>query len=134
MDKQKELIAIIQNWENGGDNIDDTLNKIKTFTGFETDEYTLKTYWTYTSLEEFCEAFLTESIDDWEAIDDDQAKKLIKEIFDNLGKDRIIRRNGEALEKKYRKPSGFVCDLIFQQDLEIDDILVELKKDTTIYL
>jgi hypothetical protein len=134
MEKQKKLVAIIEKWENGGDDINNTLNKIKALTGFETDEYTLKTYWTYTSLEEFCEAFLTESIKDWETIDDKRAKSLLQEIFDNLGKDGIIQRNEEALEKKYRKPSGFVSDLIFQQDLEIDKIIEELKKDTTIYL
>ena len=134
MEKQKELIAIIQNLENGGDNISDTLNKIKILTGFETDEYTLRNYWTYTSLAEFCESFLTEPITDWEAIDDKRAIDLIQEIFDNLGKDGIILRNEAALEKRYRKPSGFVSDLIFQQDLELDNILIELKKDTTIYL
>lgn len=134
MKKLKELIAIIENWENGKLNLEKTLNNIYLLTGYQTDEYNLRTYWTYTSLEEFCEAFLTDSIDDWEDIDDERAKKLIKEIFDNLGKDGIISRNEEALEKKYRKPSGFVSDLIFQKDLEIDKILIELKKDTTIYL
>jgi hypothetical protein len=134
MQKQKELIAIIENWESGKHNITETLNDIFVLTGKQTDEYTLRTYWTTNSLEDLCEIFLTEPINDWEAIDDERAKRLIKEIFDNLGNDGIISRNEEALEKKYKKPSGFVIDLIFQQDLEIDGILSELKKDTTIYL
>ncbi len=134
MEKQKNLIAIIENWENGKHNLDKTLNDIYVLTGQQTDEYTLRTYWNYTTLEDFCETFLTEPIKDWETIDDERARKLIKEIFDNLGKDGIVSRNEEALEKKYEKPSGFVSDLIFQQDLEIDRILTELKKDTTIYL
>ena len=72
---------------------------------------------------------------DWKKIDDDSILKLIKEILDNLANDSIIQNNSEMLERKYGKPEGFVCNLIFHMDIDNENlILEELKKDKIIYL
>lgn len=77
----------------------------------------------------------TEPIADWASIDDARAVLLIKEILANITNDNIVDRNSDALEKRYRKPTGFISDLIFYKDpIDEQAILALLKKDTTIYL
>jgi hypothetical protein len=76
-----------------------------------------------------------ESITDWASIDDDRAVLLIKEISANITNDNIVDRNSDALEKRYRKSTGFISDLIFYKDLTDEQVILALlKKDTTIYL
>lgn len=102
----------------------------KTITLEEVEEY-----WTYTSLDNFCETYVVEVIADWQDIDDERAILLIKEILDSIANDGVLMKNSEALEKRYRKPSGFVRGLIFHSEIDRpDEILKRLKKDTTIYL
>ena len=135
MNKKVELISTIEFFENGQANLEQTLKKIAQLTGKEIDEYSIRNYWTYTSLDNFCNTLLTEPINDWQNIDDNAALMLIIEMIENTANDGILERNGEALEKKYRKTKGFVCNLIFHSEYENEiDILVQLKKDTTIYL
>lgn len=76
----------------------------------------------------------TEPIADWADIDDKKALLLIKEILANIAEDNIVHRNEEALEKRYRKPTGYISGLIFQDITGEPEILELLKKDTTIYL
>lgn len=74
-------------------------------------------------------------IKNWQTIDDHTAIILIQEMLDNLENDTILDRNGGALEKRYSKTEGTLSDMIFYQDMtNSQDILKELKKDTTIYL
>ena len=135
MDKKKELISIIKLYENGQADLQLTLNEINQLTGKEIDEYTIRNYWTYTSLDNFCDTLLTEPITDWQKINDETALLLIKEILADIGNEGIIGRNGDALEKKYNKKTGFVSNLIFYSTFESEkNILEQLKKDTTIYL
>lgn len=89
----------------------------------------------YTSLGNFCEMLLVEPIMDWQDIDDARAIQMVQEILDNVTDDAVLLKNGEALEKRYRKASGFLGGLIFHSGIESpNEILKELKKDTTIYL
>lgn len=133
--KKVELIKLIEKFENGQLSFDSVKIDINELTGKLVDEHTLKTYWTYTSLNELCDRLLTKPIEDWEKIDDERALNLIKEMLDNTSNDGILERNGEALEKKYNKVTGYVSDLIFHSDITNEnEILQNLKKDETIYL
>jgi hypothetical protein len=76
-----------------------------------------------------------EPIDDWQAINDEISITLLEEMLLNLDNDELLERNGEALEKRYRKPTGTVLEYIFHEAiLTSKDLLTELKKDTVIYL
>lgn len=133
--KKAELTKLIAKFENGQISFDSIKTDINELTGKAVDEHTLKTYWTYTSLNEFCDRLLTKPIKDWEKIDDERALSLIKEMLDNTSNDGILERNGEALEKKYNKITGYVSDLIFHSDMTNEnEILINLKKNETIYL
>ena len=135
INKKIELISTIELFENGQVDLEQTLKKVAQLTGKEVDKYAICNYWTYTSLDNFCDTLLAEPIVDWHTIDEQAALILIREMMKNTANDRILERNGEALEKKYRKTTGFVCNLIFHSEYESDiDILDELKKYTTIYL
>lgn len=135
MDKKLELISAINFFEKRQADLEQTLKKIFQLTGKDIDEYAIRTYFTNTSLDDFCDTLLTQPITDWQNIDDAAALLLIKEMMIATASDGILNRNGEALEKKYRKPTGFVCNLIFHSAYESDsEILAQLKKDTTIYL
>jgi hypothetical protein len=86
-------------------------------------------------LNNFCDSLLNEPITDWQNIDYSTALLLINEIIENTTNERILERNGTALEKKYRKTTGFISNIIFYSGYKNDaDILEQLKKDTTIYL
>ncbi len=67
-------------------------------------------------------------------IDDEKAKQLLNEIFENLENDDLIETNTKALEKKYRKPEGTISDFIFYEDLSINEIMQKLKIDNVTYL
>ena len=135
MDKNAELKSVIEGFEAGRIDLITALSRIYELSGKEIDEYSIRNYWTYTSLDNFCDTLLTEPIAHWENIDDTAAIDLIKEILNNLSNDGLAERNSDALEKRYRKTAGFVSELILHKNIDSEsDILKELKKDTTIYL
>ena len=135
MDKKEELKGVVEAYESGKENEQQTLNKIKELTGKDCTGAEIRGYRSYTCLNDFCENLLTEPVADWAAIDDERALLLIREIISNITKDHIIHRNSEALEKRYRKKAGFISDLIFYRHITDEPaILEQLKKDTTIYL
>ncbi len=68
------------------------------------------------------------------ALTDKWAKGLLEQIFENLDNDALIFSNMAMLEKYYRKPEGLISDWIFYKDLSADEILVELKKNTSTLL
>lgn len=136
MSKKEELKKVIEHFETGQSDFNTAMLAVKKLTGKEISQYSLEYYWTYTSLSDFCDELLTETIEDWQDIDDSKALLLIKEIFEKITQSGIISRNAEALEKRYNKPEGFVMELIFAASgLENEnEILQQLKKENTIYL
>lgn len=135
MDKKEELKAVIEAYERGKENEQQTLEKIKQLTGKDCTGTEIRGYNSYICLDDFCENLLTEPITDWANIDDERALLLLSEILADVTKDNIVHRNSEALEKRYRKSEGFISNLIFYEDITDEQaILTLLKKDTTIYL
>ncbi|HUP13099.1 MAG TPA: hypothetical protein VM187_12820 [Niastella sp.] len=60
---------------------------------------------------------------------------LIRQILADVTRDNIVHRNSDALEKRYRKKTGFISDLIFYQDITDEPAILKLlKEDTTKYL
>src|SRR5436853_5289749 len=106
MDKKTALISTIEFFEKGKLNLQQAKEKIVQLTGRDIDEYAILNYWTHTSLDNFCDIILTEAIIDWQNIDDQTSLILIKEMIQNITNDSLLEKNREALEKKYRKPSG----------------------------
>ncbi|MFK7908763.1 MAG: hypothetical protein AB8B69_26780 [Chitinophagales bacterium] len=70
----------------------------------------------------------------WQEIDEDSAKEMLQQVFENLDNDELMDEYFEALEKQYRKPSGTISDFIFYNDLSINEITEKLKVNTLIYL
>ena len=135
MEKKTFLMSTIELFESGKTDLTETIKEINHLTGKNVDEYSLRNYWSWTSLEDFCNTLLIEPIYEWESIDDKKALRLIKEILENITNNGILERNGDALEKKYRKTTGFLSNLIFYSNIDNEvEILKQLKRDTTIYL
>lgn len=131
---EEKLKDLILNYENGTRTTEEVLKEINKIANIEIDSYYLDNYWRSQSLEEFCRYLSTPSYEDISIIDDNLAMEMIKEIVDNVTDVQVFTRNSEALEKKYNKPSGTLSDLIFQEDLDVVEILNRLKKDTVIRL
>ncbi|MBL7762481.1 MAG: hypothetical protein JNL23_03555 [Chitinophagaceae bacterium] len=135
MDKKANLKSLIELYENAQLDFKQVQLSVNEITGKTISEEEIKDYWTYTSLDNFCEMLLIEPITDWQDIDDAKALLLIEEVLDNVTNDALLTRNSEALEKRYRKPSGFLNDLVFHSDINSpNEILKQLKKDKTINL
>ncbi|MDO5105757.1 hypothetical protein [Capnocytophaga sp.] len=132
---KSELKQAIIDFEDGKTSADETLHKIKQISRQEIDLQRLENYWQAISLNDFCDELLSQPIENWQEITDNQALMLIDEILENIDSDVIINRNSEALEKKYTKEDGFVTELIFGLDMDNPtEILKELKKDTILHL
>jgi len=70
----------------------------------------------------------------WKEIDEKQTRKMLQEVFDDLTNDGLMSLYFDALEKRYKKPTGTISNYIFYDDLSIDEIIKKLKIDTVIYL
>jgi len=70
----------------------------------------------------------------WEEITEEKARNMLAAIDDHLGDDELIETYTDALEKRFRKPTGTISDYIFQEDLSIEAIMERLLKDDTIDL
>lgn len=135
MDKNTKLKATIELYERGQLGLKELLSSVTEISGKVISQSELENYWTYTTLDDFCETVLVEEITDWQNIDDTTALSLIKQIIDNSTNEGIRNRNENALEKRYRKSTGFLTGLIFNLDSQNEFyILQQLKKDTIIYL
>jgi len=135
MSKKSKLKKVIEKFELGKINIENTLESIFKITEKSVEEYELRNYWSFSTLDDFCDRLLTEPIKDWKNIDDIEAIRLIKEILENITNEGLIEQNFGALEKRYNKVNGFMSNLIFHSELNNEiEILNELKKDRTIYL
>ena len=135
MDKKERLKSLIELYESRQLDFLQVQHLINEIAGKTISKEEIENYWTYTSLDNYCDTVLIEPIIDWQDIDDTKALVLIEEILNNTTNDGLLMKNSEALEKRYKKASGFLNDLIFQADINnSNEILKELKKDKTIYL
>ena len=127
----KEAVTrIIQSFEKGSTALEETKKKIEEITGREVDEDHLQNYWRSMDLNEYVDILTEPVIENWQSLDDDSTLSIIREVREescNQGRQLQIF---EALEKRYRKSD--VMDLFFFEELNDEEILEELKKDTVI--
>ena len=133
--KYDKLESIILNYENDKINIEEALSLINKITSKEVKQDDIVEYWAYTTLKDLIQTLLIEPILDWKYIEDDKAIHMIKEILKNISNSIILERNSEALEKRYKKPSGTIIELIFSKGLDNSEkILEKLKENSIIHL
>tara|TARA_R110002049_G_scaffold307912_1_gene510127 strand:+ start:66 stop:479 length:414 start_codon:yes stop_codon:yes gene_type:complete len=126
---------IILEFEDGKLDIESALVQIKKLSDKEITEYDLENYWRSEGLDEFARNIAMPELEEWNEIDDKRALELIKEMIEKINDTALILRNATALEKRFRKSSGTVMELVFQKGIESENkILTELKKDTVIKL
>ena len=126
---------IILDLENGKLDVKFALFQIKKISNKEVTEYELENYWRSDGLDEFVRTIAMPELEDWNKIDDERALELIKEMIEKINDTALILRNATALEKRFRKSSGTVMELVFQKGMKSEnEILTELKKDTVIKL
>ena len=135
MTDKEFLKKIIENFESNKIDFENAKKEIELITNKEVDEYTLRNYYGWMSLENFCDLLTEKPIENWKEINDETAKKLISELLSEDLPENIFDKNTEALEKRYEKPTGFLHNLIFwNENLNENSILQELKKDKKKYL
>ncbi|WP_299527084.1 hypothetical protein [Winogradskyella sp.] len=129
---EEKLESVIKDYEDDKISTDFALQKIHKISHKRISAYELDNYWKSKSLEDFIKQLAFKPIEDWALIEDNQAIHMINVILKNLDRDELIAEYGEALEKRYRKPSGTLSDLIFYDDLNNAElILKKLKTDTS---
>ena len=135
MTDQQKLKQIIIDFEDNKLNINDAIKAINTISNEKITQHELLTYWNNCSLDSFILKLTEKQIDEWEEINDVTAIKMITEIIDNVDNDTIVDVNSSALEKRYRKPSGTISNLVFIDGIENPHtILDKLKSDNVITL
>ncbi|NNK18984.1 MAG: hypothetical protein HKP49_07500 [Maribacter sp.] len=126
---------IILDLEDGKIDHKSAIHQIKLLTDKEVTEYELAHYWRSCDLQEFARTLAMPEIENWSEIDEARALLLIAEILNCNGDAALINRNAGALEKRYKKSSGTVIDLIYNSGLHYEqEILAALKNDTTMRL
>ena len=125
---------LILDFENGILNTDLAISEINKISTGNIDEFCLKTYWSAEDIDDFVKRISVEPIENWEKIGDSQALEMIKETIDNISDSGLLRKNSEALEKRYRKSDGTLLGLICNSNMNAEKILTELKKDNVVYL
>ena len=128
------VIAAIRSYESQYYDSQAPTTTIAELCGESVERYALDNYWRSESLETFAARLAIDAIADWTDIDDSRAVSLISEVLSDPCNDPVIDRNCEALSKRYRKTRGQVTDQFFQNNFTAEQILAELKQDTTIYL
>lgn len=132
--KKEKVKKVILDFEKGDISAESTVQKIYDITLMKIDALRLKNYWRSESMEAFIDSITYEVYKEWKEIDDVIALKLLNEIKDNIGDDAILARNSEALERRFKKPTGIIVDLLFQNDFKNEEILRQLKIDTVTLL
>ena len=129
-----QIKSLIIDYSNDQISVQQAIRQIMDLTGKNVSEYELNNYWRSEDQDSFIDRLVLQPIDP-NTIDDERAKDLLKRILDNLGDHPLLMRNSEALEIKYRKPSGTVVNLIFYKEIEdVSSLLMALKGDTVTYL
>ena len=126
--------AVIESFESGLISESQAFTKLKELTGRDVDSGWLKNYWRSESLDEFVDRLSAEPIKNCEQISDSEALNLIAEFLNTNSPGRRDRIE-EALDCRFGKPHGTICELVFQgEQTEPERILDLLKADTRIYL
>jgi hypothetical protein len=108
--------------------------RIRELTGREIDGDWLRNYWRSESIEDFVDRVCAEPIRDYDRITDTDALALIAEYLQTQSPGRRDSIE-EALDQRFGKPTGTVCDLVHQRDVsDPSAILADLKRDTRVYL
>ncbi len=135
MNDYLKIKQTIIDYEENKINIDNSLIIINKISSLKVQKSDLTNYWKHSSLDDFVNTLLVSPIENWESIDDKKALILIKEILNNFSNDAIILKNSEALEKKFKKPSGYVSDCVFIENIsDPDKILKKLKEQDVLFL
>jgi hypothetical protein len=129
-----KVTAIIASFEKNEIDEAVALTRIRDLTGREIAGDWLRNYWRSESIEDFVDRLCAEPIRDVQRITDADALGLITEYLQTPSPGR--RGSIEtALERRYGKPNGTVCDLVDHRNVSDPSIiLAELKRDTRIYL
>ncbi len=130
--KIDKCAAIVRKFESGELPEHNAISQLQELAGRPIDPDWLRNYWRSESTDSFIERLLATKLLDWQSITDSQAEALIAEYLDTSN---TARRDTieNAINRRYRKPSGTLSDLVFQRDIsEPKRILEELKKHTTI--
>lgn len=131
----ESIKRIILELENGNLDIELAISQIKKLSDKEITRYELENYWRSNGLDDFVRIIAMPELKDWKEISDLRALELIKEMIDKINDTALMLRNATALEKRFKKSSGTVMELVFQKGIGSEnEILTELKKDTTIKL
>ncbi|SHJ25591.1 hypothetical protein SAMN04488096_1222 [Mesonia phycicola] len=131
----ESIKRIILELENGNLDIELAISQIKKLSDKEITRYELENYWRSDGLDDFVRIIAMPELKDWKEISDLRALELIKEMIDKINDTALMLRNATALEKRFKKSSGTVMELVFQKGIGSEnEILTELKKDTTIKL
>ncbi|MEM9998998.1 MAG: hypothetical protein AAF809_14945 [Bacteroidota bacterium] len=131
---QANVARLISAFEAGQSTAEEAAAEIRALTGKFVDALTVSEYWGAESLESLARRLCTEPLADWATLSDENALALIQQVLDEIGDDAVWARNSEALERRYRKPSGTLSDLIFHEDVtDAARILEHLRIDTVRY-
>jgi len=131
----KKIKNLIIDFENEQITLKYALIEINKLSFKDITKIDLVSYSGYTTLHNFINSLIVVSIKNWNEIDDHKAIYLIDEILCNLNNDVVIDKNSEALEKRYKKPTGTITDWIFYQEItEKMELLKKLKTNDIIQL
>jgi hypothetical protein len=129
-----KIAEIVADYEAGRLDYDQASRNIASFTGQLIEKRQLDNYWRSMSLEGFLNELALPEIAEWEQIDEQTALEMIQEALANTDGPQF-ERNAEALERRFRKPTGFLNQLIFHDAIDTTaEILRELQNDTSIKL
>ncbi|WP_141402363.1 hypothetical protein [Sediminicola luteus] len=133
--KVDKIRQIISNFEDGKITVDVAVSQINIIGYHQISEDYLQSYWESENIDDFIGKIITEPIQDWQKIDDNQALLLLKELIENIVDDAIFERNSEALEKRYAKSSGSINNWLFHDNImEPKEILKMLTHEDRIIL
>lgn len=129
--KEFEIIKkLMKEFEDSDLTIKELQTKIQKITNKKIDEYVLNNYWRSETLDNFINKLISnKNFDFSKKLEDSEALLLIEEIMNNVHDDIIIEKNSRILEYNYSKPSGLISDLIFKEDINNCNIILEKLKE-----
>ncbi|WP_440879778.1 hypothetical protein [Tenacibaculum sp. C7A-26P2] len=129
--KEFEIIKkLMKEFEDSDLTIKELQTKIQKITNKKIDEYVLNNYWRSETLDNFINKLISnKNFDFSKKLEDSEALLLIEEIMNNVHDDIIIEKNSRILEYNYSKPSGLISDLIFEEDINNCNIILEKLKE-----
>ena len=129
--KEFEIIKkLMKEFEDSDLTIKELQTKIQKITNKKIDEYVLNNYWRSETLDNFINKLISnKNFDFSKKLEDSEALLLIEEIMNNVHDNIIIEKNSRILEYNYSKPSGLISDLIFEEDINNCNIILEKLKE-----